>query len=1655
MLKNKFNYKSQFRILKGGKISLVVSAILGSVVIASAAPSGGTVTSGTASISQNGTVTNINQDSSKASINWDDFSIKATETVNFNQPNSSSITLNRVIGNEKSVISGALNANGQVWILNSNGVLFNSSASINTAGILGTTAELSDSDFQAGNYDFKNTSDNSVINLGTINVSNGGSVVLASNEVKNSGTIKAVKGKVHLVGADSYSLNLNGNSLVNLTVNKGVLDSMVENSGSIIADGGEVYLTTNAVNELLKGVVNNTGIIEANSLDGLMGKVEVFAHGGEAKVDGTIEVKDGFVETSGKEVTINNTTKVQAENWLIDPTDISIDDSSAYETSLNAGTNVTIETQAAGSEDGDINVNDEIEWNTANTLTLKAHNNININKDITATNDNGKLALHYGQANVNAGNDSTYNVNAVVNLKAGDNFETKQGSDGVVTSWKVITELGSEGSTTGTDLQGINGNLDGSFVLGADIDATSTSTWNDGEGWDAIGEDSEGGGFNGNFNGLGHVIDNLFISRKEEDFQGLFSSINSSTIQNISLTNIDIEGGYLVGGLVGIMINSTITNSHAIGNVYGDEYAGGLVGYSEDSTITNSHAIGNVYGNYVVGGLVGGLVNSTITNSYATGSVDGDKYVGGLVGYSGDSTITNSHAIGNVTAKYTDGGGLIGYSEDSTITDSHATGSVDGDDYIGGLVGYSQNSTIMNSYATGSVDGDDNVGGLVGKNDNSNITSSYATGNVFGDDDIGGLVGDNETNYDAEIVMGTITDSYAEGNVIGSSDTGGLVGDLQSGTITNSYATGSVDGNYLVGGLVGHLESGTITNSYATGSVDGSDKYAGGLVGYSKDSTITNSYATGSVDGNYNVGGLIGDDDESDVSNSFYDKTINENMPDESSYGKTTKEMQTIDTFSNVSWDIEINEAQKKIYPYLTFDTNGGAIWKIGKYPTAINYILSTANTIYNGTSQSLDNFWTNSVFGEDGSSLVYGDDYKFIYDASIVNGLTNTGTYSDISIKLLNDDYEFDETGTNTLGSLTITPKAITVSADDLNKVYGSTDEALTYTASGLVGTDTLAGSLKREVGEDVADYAISQGTLTNSNYKVTFTDGKYTITPKAITVSADNLTKVYGQEDETLTYTATGLLGEDTLVGSLKRAAGENAGDYTISENTALTNSNYTVTFTDGKYTITPKAITVSADDLTKVYGQEDATLTYKATGLLGEDTLAGSLKREVGEDVADYAISQGTLANSNYTVTFTNGKYTITPKAITVSADNLSKVYGQEDAALTYTANGLETGDTLVGSLKRAEGEDAGEYTISQDTALTNSNYTVTFTDGKYTITPKAIEVRADDLTKVYGDEDEVLTYTANGLVGEDTLVGSLKRAAGENAGDYTISENVALTNSNYTVTFENGKYTITPKAITVSADDLTKVYGQEDAALTYTANGLETGDTLVGSLKRAEGEDAGEYTISQDTALTNSNYTVTFTDGKYTITPKAIEVRADDLTKVYGDEDEVLTYTANGLVGQDTLAGILQRVEGEDAGDYEISQGNLANSNYVISFENGIYTITPATNSNIDNIIATIIKTNVKVPTAPVKVVVNNNPNIVSQPEAEEVATQIVTLSEIKTNQENSQTNEGSQTQQDVRVPISKNSVIELVNGGVNLPEGVDQQFFVANTDSQEN
>jgi filamentous hemagglutinin family protein len=213
--------------------SALVSLILLSFVfqpLAYAAPTGGQVVSGSSAIYQNGSVTDINQSSQKTAINWQSFSINPSETVNFNQPNTSAIALNRVIGNEKSLIQGALNANGKVFLVNSNGVMFTKGAKVNVGGLVASTLDITDEDFNKGNYVFQGNGQGNgqVINMGKIKAADGGYVALLGDQVRNEGVIVASKGTVSLNGAKKATLNFNGDSLVDVSIDEGTLNALVE-----------------------------------------------------------------------------------------------------------------------------------------------------------------------------------------------------------------------------------------------------------------------------------------------------------------------------------------------------------------------------------------------------------------------------------------------------------------------------------------------------------------------------------------------------------------------------------------------------------------------------------------------------------------------------------------------------------------------------------------------------------------------------------------------------------------------------------------------------------------------------------------------------------------------------------------------------------------------------------------------------------------------------------------------------------------------------------------------------------------------------------------------------------------------------------------------------------------------------------------------------------------------------------------------------------------------------------------------------------------------------------------------------------------------------------------------------------------------------------
>jgi hypothetical protein len=325
---------------------------------------------------------------------------------------------------------------------------------------------------------------------------------------------------------------------------------------------------------------------------------------------------------------------------------------------------------------------------------------------------------------------------------------------------------------------------------------------------------------------------------------------------------------------------------------------------------------------------------------------------------------------------------------------------------------------------------------------------------------------------------------------------------------------------------------------------------------------------------------------------------------------------------------------------------------------------------------------------------------------------------------------------------------------------VYDGEAHGATGTCLG-VGGETLAGL---DLGETFTDVpgGTAHWTFTDvtGNYNDQSGSVEIVISRRPVTVTADPKSKVYGEEDPPLTYqiTSGSLVGSDVFSGALARDPGEDVGQYPITQGTLALSNNYELTFEGAYLTITARPITVTADAKTKVYGEPDPDLTYQVTdgSLAFDDAFTGELSREPGEDVGEYAITQGTLSlGSNYDLTFVGANLTITPRPVTVTAHPQSKVYGEADPPLTYaiTSGSLAFNDAFSGALSREPGEDVGRYAITQGTLALSDNYELTFVGAGLEITPATLTVRAHDKEKVLNAPNPPLTFGYEGFKWDD--------------------------------------------------------------------------------------------------------------------------------------------------------------------------------------------------------------------------------------------------------------------------------------------------------------
>jgi filamentous hemagglutinin family protein len=946
------------------KLAVLVAAGIGAGMAnaapaANALPSGESIASGSATFDR--TVSNqltVNQSSSKLITNWNSFDVGSGATVQFAQPDASSIALNRVTSGSASEIFGQVTANGQLVIVNPNGVTFGAGSQVSAASIIGSVLDINDSDFNAGTLLFSRGSATGTIdNQGSL-TGTAGSVSLLAPTVKNSGTITATGGNAALINADA----------VNLTA----ADPSVTTASSIT------------------GLIQQSGSISATHVSSVGGKILLTGD------------------------TSQSTSQIQLAGAL-----------QADTTSVN-GRSIVV--------NGDVNLN-----GASNVL------------DLTST--DGYSLTNGAALNLN-GASSGFSVNG--------------------TAYTVIRDV--------DQLQAMSSNLAGRYVLASNIDASATSGWNSGAGFVPIaGNGDLNSRFSGVLDGLGHTVNALSIIKPGNvSGIGLIGVASSTTIQNIGLTNVNFQAGWIAAPLVGGVLGGTTT----IKNVYvtgtfnvpagSTGYMGSLVGSVTGTgggniNISNSYSTLNINATTVVGGYIGGLVGTisagtnSITDSYFAGSINSQtSRIGGI--YAGNLSAPTSVSLNRV----------------------YVSGALSGTSNVGGLVGSAPATlTVTNSYWNTETTGRASAfGGGTGVLTNvtglttaqSKLLSSYAnwgssidaqagTGTTWRiyDGQSGPLlrsflkplnVANNSKTYDATAYTGTLASGIDLSKVLGTANyTGAAIGAVNAGT----YAQ-NVSGLYSVQNGYDIFTDGTFTIDKASLSISSTDanKVYDGTTAASASAVISS-------------GSLFGSDSISGGTFAFADKHAGS--------GKTVM-------VSGVS----VNDGNKGENYEVSYVDNTSSTIK--KRLLTISAVVDSKE--YDGKLTSSATAKPVVVGRQRGDSIV-GLTQSYL-DKNAGTGKT-INVDSGYTIRDGNNGNNYDVVVVNTTSGV-ITPKALTISTVANSKVYdGGITSANKPLVTGLLTGDRITGLFQqyetKTVGENKKlliknGYVVQDGN-SGGNYSVT----------------------------------------------------------------------------------------------------------------------------------------------------------------------------------------------------------------------------------------------------------------------------------------------------------------------------------------------------------------------------------------------------------------------------------------------------------------------------------------------------------------------------------------------------------------------------------------
>ncbi len=432
----------------------------------------------------------------------------------------------------------------------------------------------------------------------------------------------------------------------------------------------------------------------------------------------------------------------------------------------------------------------------------------------------------------------------------------------------------------------------------------------------------------------------------------------------------------------------------------------------------------------------------------------------------------------------------------------------------------------------------------------------------------------------------------------------------------------------------------------------------------------------------------------------------------------------------------------------------------------------------------------------------------------------------------------------------ITTPKKSLTITVDNKNKVFGEDDPEFTVTYDGFIDEDTSSGldgtlGLDRDLGEDVGVYAINATGLTSEKYEITFVPGTLTIERRLLIIETENKSKTYGEEDPAFTYLLTSgeLIDSDEITGELTRELGENAGSYAIKQGTLTAGSNYDISCVEGSLSIEKKALTITAEDKSKSYGEDDPEFTVSYNGFVtGEDesNLSGTLSitREPGEDVGTYEIIPSGLTSTNYEIIFENGVLSI------ISNDaNLSNL------------------SVSNGTIQPAFDPNETSYTVDVGSEVIKITVTPTASDTKANIKVNGSDVNSGEASQniplVVGNNTVNIEVTAENGDTKTYEILVTREASNDNSLSHLLISN-GLLQPAFDPTIEN--YTVNV-ANEVTAITITPIVNYIEASVTVNGSKVNSGEASQ-NIPLILGNNVVCVVVTAESGVTKT-YTITIT------------------------------------------------------------------------------------------------------------------------------------------------------------------------------------------------